>query len=1207
MSFNRIAVEDRAFMRTLLRCEADTSDYSYFEENYDKTYAVFFAQTNNDPDILGMSNDQATVAKTLIKHHVDLASYYLLCIKRAIEKGKSNIDLIGKCEVQTQIILEELLKKHNIDTSQLKIRLINPYPLQRSTMQALYQKAAIDEHPVMVSSHEAVFDALNAGCAIMYQACFTNDQFATDLEQFFKNNNCPKLAKFFKDTACGVRGFLFSPTHHSDNSRIENLAALMNDSDMYAEYAALRENNPEMLDAFLNNIDITIGKTNNAVEAAISPMVLEINSGIDKRDKQNNEMLEDILVNDVPQEISDQQAIIVSEVGKQTKMKEARSEEQSEFQESEDEFDDVSLSDDGYESEYDIVDLDVPPETKPTRQFDYDFLVIGAGPGGLMSAYQALKQGKKVLVLEMRSEEEYAQRPQLLALDSNVVQILQEMIDPNEKLDDDDLKFLDKLVTSSVATTSNVQRFIQRRIAFLQASASAPTIQFQTTMSSVNFESGKATLLSKQNGREKHVTFNHLIVADGANTQTVQLVQENLSKENAKLFTKSSSRMLAHQNDTYHFGAVIEIEKTNHAQFSFPKNEVHSDYVKDSKSKYHLRFLRFDPRTHKVKDKMKMKGYFIGSISKQDYEWLNPVADSESREDKARNDEIRKQRQTQYIAQHLQPVVAEQLGLPAADIKIQIKPSKNGKKTMLSALTFKGSSSETKVAAVHEKNHGIYLVGDAQFSPHYILGHGANHAMLSAFEAVSGPLFGDEAYHERLAQHTQDYNKDINAKRWFVKKAMTLLRISRWSKRGRKEVVQNINQSTDSYFGSQSYYLKSHLRKNDQTQQDAVKSTLLAKFAYALFEPDSDYLKMRMKGLVLTKRSYDEINVSLALWEQIIKKNPYLSKLYISDILESLNSIQENFIANLSDSDPEMKAIKIRFQNIVHAFQQVKNDSKFNQDLIGITKYENAQQFALENAFMCADLKTVQAILKVYAPANDLFFNSHARENYQFTRELLNAGVDPLTLCNNPYDGNKPMPLVAYYLLVDNDQPKDFRFFVEALIAYQTPGSKVREQTKNKDVALKLDGVLDQFFAIFTNPPFNDNKNIVSKERMETVITDWLLKCSIPDCMHPEREFFIKDVLQRLKESKLLNDVNSSHMNEMSQTQAAKLLAQCIVKNVFELKSHLKHNLQQNLSQDTTPEQKTKAKSKLPFFMRRAKNAKILAEADNKVKKNQAR
>ncbi len=174
---------------------------------------------------------------------------------------------------------------------------------------------------------------------------------------------------------------------------------------------------------------------------------------------------------------------------------------------------------------------------------------------GLAAAYEAAKNGNKVLLIEKRSEEQAAVRPQVAVLDPARKQQLMQMIGPEDRLDLDDIKFLDALAQSAEIKLRDVQKFILNRIKNLNKqciqNAHEPIIDlsYGTQLSAVDLKNGSGEI--KVGEEKKPIQFEHLVAADGASSETLELVNANLEKSGEKPLQRKTPRDMKHLEETF--------------------------------------------------------------------------------------------------------------------------------------------------------------------------------------------------------------------------------------------------------------------------------------------------------------------------------------------------------------------------------------------------------------------------------------------------------------------------------------------------------------------------------------------------------------------------------------------------------------------------------------------------------------------------------
>ncbi|STX51598.1 Uncharacterised protein [Legionella busanensis] len=142
---------------------------------------------------------------------------------------------------------------------------------------------------------------------------------------------------------------------------------------------------------------------------------------------------------------------------------------------------------------------------KISTKKSFDELVVGMGPIGLAAAYNLARKGHTIVIIEQRSENDVAVRPQPVLIIPSVKKQLLEMIREGDELNDKDLKFINNLLVSSEVKISSIQKFILRRIKSLnkyyedKGSLPPVTLYFNTKLKHLNLEAGIATTESTEN------------------------------------------------------------------------------------------------------------------------------------------------------------------------------------------------------------------------------------------------------------------------------------------------------------------------------------------------------------------------------------------------------------------------------------------------------------------------------------------------------------------------------------------------------------------------------------------------------------------------------------------------------------------------------------------------------------------------------------
>ncbi len=589
----------------------------------------------------------------------------------------------------------------------------------------------------------------------------------------------------------------------------------------------------------------------------------------------------------------------------------------------------------------------------------YDVVIVGMGPVGLAAAYENAVRGKKVLILENRTEAEAAARPQIVVVNPQSKEQLLAMITSEDQLNENDLKFINDLDTSAEIKLSSVQSFIMNRIKNLKNQTGASIdMKYQTTLDEIDLDNGKANLVKADAHTQiKPVTFKNLIAADGARSPTYAkihaaknktvkdqtLLSEKASKNQSAPDPRKTPNNMQHLEKKFHLGAYVVLKRKDGNKLDLPKRDFLSSFLKDKKSKkHHLYFLRFDKKSHQKSKYLSVKLSFIGEISHQTYDQIKLLNDqinelhkqlhkkrlelSTLQDDSLKTyveEDIKhletkidklKKAHDQIALTHVKEAAADYLTCSVDELEVEVKTSKNNVKNKLKILSFQGGSKKADEAAfVNANGIGFYLAGDAYFTPNYPVGHGLNDGLEAAQHLGIIPTNVSKKH-----QHARDYNKLTSGN---AKHATSMMQAIRWTRKlGKiKYAMANLLE-----YGVVSINKEGGLKLDDKNTPlpDRIKDVIfysashqaLRNPVYALeqalekrkFNTDSNKYPTDDELITEIKKSIIDWDKFLSNIPSIIKEDIYRHEFvkYSNDIIEKLE-----IKMNKEDTAPETKIV----------------------------------------------------------------------------------------------------------------------------------------------------------------------------------------------------------------------------------------------------------------------------------------------------------
>lgn len=565
------------------------------------------------------------------------------------------------------------------------------------------------------------------------------------------------------------------------------------------------------------------------------------------------------------------------------------------------------------------------------RESTVHAVVVGMGPVGLACAFEMAKNTKQsVLIIEKRSEADAFLRPQVVVVDSDSKNQLLAMIGKNEQLDDDDLHFLNHLFGSAEVPIGMIQKFILNRIKNLNREhGDTPLIsmRYEVEPVSVDLTQGKIQIkkakeegIKEEPGEEdwelvhssgEIIKFQQMIAADGASSGTLEKVNANLAKK--QRVDRTTPFAMSYLENSYHLGTYVTV--STDGMPALPNREFVSSFLENpetgSGKSPSLYFLRFDRKTYDLIGANNVALGCISEIPKELYEQLEQL-NTEIRQLDQQIQELREkplndakeegtpeedwefvealgedklvaeraecvERRKELAIGHTKKCIADYLKQDVAELKVEITESTPAV-DKLKILAFQGESKRANKAAMEVNGHGLYLVGDAYFTPNYLLGHGLNDG-LSASRKL-GEL--DDA---KVEQHISEYNHLTSKKandailRMQGIRFASIFQNNLWKLPSRKQITKIFEQVVEE---------EEQYNKITRWELRDVKSLLNAIESKFTCPPLPDANKIKE-------------------WETFLEKNETIVRLYRREIGRKLKSIDK--IMAQSNELPDLKKL----------------------------------------------------------------------------------------------------------------------------------------------------------------------------------------------------------------------------------------------------------------------------------------------------------
>ncbi len=340
-----------------------------------------------------------------------------------------------------------------------------------------------------------------------------------------------------------------------------------------------------------------------------------------------------------------------------------------------------------------------------------DVLISGNGPGALATAWEAMRQGKSILMVANR-EDDYV-RVQRVFLDRTTREYLIGMLTADSIIDQVEEKFLHELTHKVTIAIKDIERYIKRRLDELNEKNGLINFIYNAMIDSIDSGNGIATI------GETQIKYRFLIGADGVSHHAANLF--NQSTESNKIIYES----IASPAHPYHGSFYVLIEREDGDALKLPE-EGHQIGIKtvvhEMQSADYLCYLSLDMMSFSKSDEKSVKCNFVSELPEALYQLIR------SHDEKSETEAL-------IFAKKIIEAFFEEHKIENDELKISIvkKSTKHGsQKDNIKLVAFETELVQANTAAIREGETVFLLVGDAFRKPNYQLGHGVNDALLHA-------------------------------------------------------------------------------------------------------------------------------------------------------------------------------------------------------------------------------------------------------------------------------------------------------------------------------------------------------------------------------------------------------------------------------------------------------------------------------------------
>jgi len=374
---------------------------------------------------------------------------------------------------------------------------------------------------------------------------------------------------------------------------------------------------------------------------------------------------------------------------------------------------------------------------------DYNVVVSGMSIAAMSCAYEALKAGKKVLIISNRGHE--FTRGQRVVLHAGSRKYLKDML-TGECTSTHDIKFSEKLDKDVSVSIKNIERYLYRRLVRDFGNSRQLTMKFNSSLTAVDLSEGSATYQSDGSSKETRVEFTYLIGADGARRHAHSKVYEKLPRH-----YRSEIALVADINPTNHFFAEAIIKSNNGDALALPAEDLTFTTTPKFKGALYSKHAR--------------------TIDEQTFVPVKIVASVPDDIAMIANEGERKTSLTIYANEVITALLAS-AGISHENVDIFILKQDINKASAAidkSPTLFQIHVKKCNKATVSVNDHHFVIAGDAFRTSEYDYGHGANDALLHA--QALGKHLTSRASLKDYDTVCQDQAAFVNIRKLFEKKS----------------------------------------------------------------------------------------------------------------------------------------------------------------------------------------------------------------------------------------------------------------------------------------------------------------------------------------------------------------------------------------------------------------------------------------------------